>query len=161
MHTRRLASSLVLATLLAASPALAVVESIVGTWDGVLKCELLADGVTTKTKIDETVHIEAFGMGSGHSLHLVQSNLDVIALVYPDAKPGTGVITGASCLFAWDELVGGMLQGDVKTKAGSDKASMKVRLTLMDAAVGTARSCTLTAKRTSTKAPIAPGCAKP
>jgi hypothetical protein len=69
-------------------------------------------------------------------------------------KPDLGILSAASCGFASPQnLSGGILQGPVKTKAGSDKASIRTVLTFMNGAT-VAQTCLVTAKRVSTAEPV-------
>jgi hypothetical protein len=154
MHSRALA----LALLVFASPASAL-ENLTGTWEGVLKCRTLDGGETGKTK--EAVTLEVVDSGVG-GLQMELLGTDLLFIGFTVAESGNaqkGVLSSASCGFAFDNLDGGTLQADVKTKAGSPKASLKARLSLMTAAQGIARSCTLNAKRVNDAQPDIIGCA--
>ena len=158
MHsrTRALLSGLVL--LVALEPA-AAVESLTGTWEGVLRCEVLDSGATTKSKVATTLEVVDDGPG-GVRVELVSTDYLFIGFVVAQtAKPEKGVLSAASCAFGWDSLDGGTLQGDVRVKAGGGKASLRAQLTIMGLVQEIARSCTLTAKRVNKAEPDVVSCA--
>jgi hypothetical protein len=158
MRTRIPALPVGLALLLSVSPALAV-ENLTGTWEGVLKCTTLDSGTVAKTKVATVLEIVDAGVG-GLQIELVSSDILFIGFVVSQtAKPDKGALSAASCAFAFDDLDGGTLQADVKTRAGAAKATMKARLSLMGDVQELVRSCTITAKRVSTDQPDIIGCA--
>jgi hypothetical protein len=158
MRTRILALPAGLALLLFVAPASAL-ESLTGTWEGVLKCATLDSGTRSKTKVATVLEIVDSGPG-GLQIELVSSDLLFVGFVVADgAKPDKGALSAASCAFAFDELDGGTLQADVKTRAGAAKATLKARLSLMGAVQEIVRSCTITAKRVSADEPDIIGCA--
>jgi hypothetical protein len=157
MHPRSLALLPGLFLLFALAPASAV-ESLTGTWEGVLRCEVLDSGATSKSKVATTVQI--VDEGPGVSIEIVSTDyLFVGFVVAQGAKPEKGVLSAASCAFGWDNLDGGTLQGDVRVEAGGAKASLRAQLTIMGRVQEIARSCTLTAKRVNTAAPDIIACA--
>jgi hypothetical protein len=158
MNARSAAISIGLCSLLAAAPASAV-ESLSGTWEGTLKCQTLDSGTTTKTKVDQTVAIEDLGE-EGVVLNLQSTKGLFNGFVVADGKkPQNGILSAAGCGFNQPDLEGGVLQLEVKTKAGDVKASLKGDLLLMDLDEDIAESCTLTAKRVSNSVPKLPLCA--
>ncbi|HVH05653.1 MAG TPA: hypothetical protein VNE71_06615 [Myxococcota bacterium] len=158
MRTRKLGLPFALALLLSSSTASAV-ESLTGTWEGVLKCETLDSGNVTKSKVATTLEIRDFGGGSV-AVELVSTDLLFLGFVVAQgSKPERGVLSAASCAFGWDNLDGGTFQGDVRVKPGSGKASLRAQLTIMGAVQELARSCTLTAKRVNTAEPDVDACA--
>jgi hypothetical protein len=158
MRTRTLALPAGLALLLLVAPAFAL-ESLTGTWEGNLKCTTLDSGTRAKTKVATVLEIVDSGPG-GLQIELVSSDLVFVGFVVADgAKADQGALSAASCAFAFDDLDGGTLQADVKTQAGATQAKMKARLSLMGAVQEIVRSCTITARRTSTAEPDIIECA--
>ena len=157
MNPRALAlSGLVL--LGALQPA-AAAPSLTGTWEGVLRCELLDSGATSKSKVAATLEVVDDGPG-GVRIEIVSTDhLFTGFVVAKTAKPEKGVLSAASCAFGWDNLDGGTLQGDVRVKAGGGKASLRAQLTIMGLVQELARSCTLTAKRVNSAEPDVMTCA--
>jgi hypothetical protein len=151
-----LASSLVMGALLAAAPASAL-ESLLGEWEGTLKCKATAAGVETKTKLAETVRVGSFE--GNLAIRLVETNLTFLGTAIPDAQSAaTGVVSAVSCDLGVATLTGGVLRGDAKTKAGSEKASLKLELILLELPTASSRSCRLTARRVSAVPPEGLGC---
>ena len=156
MRVRNLASSLVLVSLLSAAPA-AALESLLGEWEGTLKCTTTVAGVVSKTKVAETVLIG--NLDGSLAIRLATRDLTFLGAATPDVqRETTGVVSAASCGFGVAELTGGALRGYAKTKAGSEKASLKLELILMELPAATSSSCRLTAKRVSAVPPKTPAC---
>jgi hypothetical protein len=155
----RTAIATVLGAFLAAAPAGAV-ENLTGTYEGKIKCQSLVNGVFDTFKQDLTVEILDDG-AEGVAVELVTFDPRAfIGFVVPFPKPQSGVLSAGACAFASPgNLNGGTLQGEVKTKPGSDKASVRFNVTLMDDATLTAETCLVTAKRVSSTAPTLPVCA--
>jgi hypothetical protein len=157
MSTRKAILAIGLGAALSAAPALAV-ESLTGNWEGSLKCQTLDSGTTTKPKFDQTVVISDGGV-DGIRVHLVSTKGIFEGFVVADGKkPANGQISVVSCDFSGTNLVGGVLQADVKTKAGDVKASLKGDLLLMDETNGIIESCSLSVKRVSLKGAAIPTC---
>jgi hypothetical protein len=157
MNVRSAAISFGLCGLLAAAPA-AAVESLTGTWEGSLKCDRLDTGTVTKPKVDQTVVIQDSGV-KGIAMNLVSTKGTFFGFVVADGKKAVnGKLSTASCAFNNPDLVGGVLQGDVKTKTGDVKASLKADLLLMDDENGVIESCALSVKRVSLEAGEIPLC---
>ena len=157
MNVRSATIATLLGSVLSAAPAVAV-ESLTGTWEGSLKCQTLDDGTVTKPKSDQTVVIADSGV-DGIRVHLVSTKGVFEGYVIADGKkPANGMISVASCGFNDPDLVGGVLQGDVKTKAGDEKASLKGELLLMNEENGIIESCSLSVKRVSLKGAAIPLC---
>ena len=156
MRACRITSSLVLGLLLSAVPA-AALDSLLGEWEGTLKCTTTVAGVVSKTKVAETVLIG--NVDGALAIVLTATDLTLLGSAIPDVRSdATGVVSAASCGFGVAELTGGALRGQAKTKAGSDKASLKLELILMELPTATSSSCRLTAKRVSAVPPKAPVC---
>jgi hypothetical protein len=161
MNARNLAIGIGLCcSLVSAAPAGAV-QNLTGTYEGKIRCESLeTGGAPEKAKQDVTVAI--LDGVDGVSVQVVsfsdQAFVGYVIAVGP--KPDLGILSAASCGFASPaNLSGGILQGPVKTKAGSDKASIRTVLTFMNGA-NVAQSCLVTAKRVSTAEPVGvPECA--
>jgi hypothetical protein len=149
---------LALVLLVSASPA-AAVENLTGTWEGTLKCRVLNGTTVQKTKAPVTLEIIDSGVG-GVQAELVSTDSTFVGFVVAEsAGAPKGVLASATCGFAFDDLDGGTLQADVKTKAGSEKASIKGHVAFMGVGQGTTRVCTIAAKRTSAVEPDIIGCA--
>jgi hypothetical protein len=145
--------------LLSALQPAAAVESLTGTWEGVLRCEVLDSGETTRSKVAVTLEIEDDGPG-GVRIEILSTDYLFVGFVVAQAeKPEKGVLSAASCAFGWDNLDGGTLQGDVRVKAGGGKTSLRAQLSIMGLVQELARSCTLTAKRVNTAEPDVTSCA--
>jgi hypothetical protein len=157
MNARNAIFAGLLGSVLSAAPALAV-ESLTGTWEGSLKCQTLDSGTTTKSKVDQSVVISDGGV-EGIRVHLVSTKGIFEGYVVADGKkPANGQISTASCFFNDPDLAGGVLQADVKTKAGDVKASLKGDLLLMDEENGIIESCSLSVKRVSLEGAAIPIC---
>jgi hypothetical protein len=79
-------------------------------------------------------------------------------VVAASPKPEVGIVSAASCNFDIPGYRGDMIQGGVKTKPGSHKASVKLILLTMDEEVNAALVCKVSAKRTATAAPAIDVC---
>jgi hypothetical protein len=157
MNARNAISATLLCSVLSAAPALAV-ESLTGTWEGSLKCQTLDSGTTTKSKVDQSVVISDLGV-EGIRVHLVSTKGIFEGYVVADGKkPANGQISTVSCFFNDPDRAGGVLQADVKTKAGDEKASLKGELLLMDEENGIIESCSLSVKRVSLEGAAIPIC---
>jgi hypothetical protein len=158
MHVPARTLPLALVLLAAAAPA-AAVESLTGTWEGTLKCRALNGASVLKSKVPVTLEIVDSGPG-GFQAQLVSTDLIFVGFVVPEsATSDKGAASGLTCGLSYDDLDGATLQANVKTKAGSEKASMKGRVTRMGAVQGLTSDCTLTAKRTSATEPDLIPCA--
>jgi hypothetical protein len=159
MNARNAVLAIGLGSVLSAAPALAV-ESLSGTWEGSLKCQTLDSGTTTKSKVDQTVVIGDSGK-DGIRVHLVSTKGVFEGFVVADGnKPANGQISVVRCDFDSTDptLFGGVLQADVKTKAGDEKASLKGDLLFMDEENGIIESCSVSVKRVSLKGAAIPLC---
>lgn len=157
MNARNAILAIGLCSVLSAAPALAV-EPLTGTWEGSLKCQTLDSGTVTKPKSDQTVIISDGGV-DGLLMNLVSTKGIFEGFVVADGKkPANGQISAASCDFSNDNLIGGVLQADVKTKAGDEKASLKGELLLMHEVNGIIESCSISVKRVSLKGAAIPTC---
>jgi hypothetical protein len=159
MNVRSVAIGIGLCSLVSAAPAGAV-QNLTGTYLGKIRCEsLAAGGVPDRSKQDVTVEIVHDGAGDA-SVEVVGFSVEawIGHVVSVGAKPDIGILSAASCGFASPlALSGGVLQGPVKTKTGSDKASIRFVVTVFDEA-NLAQTCLVTAKRTSTTEPTLPDC---
>jgi len=157
MNARNATIAIGLCSILSAAPA-AAVELLTGTWEGSLKCETLDSGTVTKSKVDQTVVIADGGI-KGVAMELVSTKGTFFGFVVADGKKAeNGKLSTASCAFNDPDLVGGVLQGDLKTKTGDLKASLKGDLLLMDEENGIIESCSLSVKRVSLEGAAVPPC---
>jgi hypothetical protein len=146
-----------LSLLLAAAPARAV-ENLTGTWEGTMKCAGIDNGAPAKRKQAVTIEILDDG-AEGVLLEIVPLAQRFIGFVVAASpKPEVGIVSAASCNFDIPGYRGDMIQGGVKTKPGSDKASVKLILLTMDEEVNAALVCKVSAKRTATAAPAIDVC---
>jgi hypothetical protein len=157
MNARNAIFATLLGSVLSAAPGLAV-EPLTGNWEGSLKCQTLDSGTTTKDKVDQTVVISDAGV-KGIRVNLVSTKGIFEGFVVADGKkPANGQISVVSCDFGNANRVGGVLEADVKTKPGDEKASLKGELLLMDETNGIIESCTISVKRVSLKGAAIPTC---
>jgi hypothetical protein len=158
MHVATCALPLALALLVSAVPA-AAIESLTGTWEGTLKCRVVTGKSVEKTKVDVTLEIVDSGSG-GFQAELVSTDLLFVGFVVGEsATSSKGVLSSLTCGLSYDDLDGATLQATVKTKAGSEKASLKGHVARLGAVQGIASVCTLKAKRTSAAEPDIIPCA--
>jgi hypothetical protein len=127
----------------------AAVEDLTGTYDVGIACKALDSGVRGKLK--ETSEIELLDDGSGIVFINWPGFFEFRTFLVPEgAKPERGGLAGVNCPLALDTLDGVTIAADVKTKVGSDAASLKGTLIVqhvLDAAIFT---CKIKGKRVST-----------
>lgn len=135
----------------AAAPAGAV-ENLTGTYEGKLRCRSIASGVTDKTTIPVTVEV-------GHQNDLVTIDLAGLVeaiqgyVVSAQDKPQNGVVAAASCGFDSQNLDGAVLHAEVRTKPGSEKASIQGTLIRTHPVEYQVELCSFRVKRVSTVPP--------
>jgi hypothetical protein len=141
----------------AGTPA-AAIEPLTGLYEAKVSCKGIQAGTRGKQKLE--LEIAVADLGGGQVL------LDVPGLgtfdgflVTDGAKPDGGVLSALACPLNAGNQDGGLLQADLKTKAGSDAASFKGTLVILDEAEQQSAVCKIAAKRTSTLAPKLIGCA--
>ena len=137
--------------LLAAHPAGAL-EDLSGTWQGKISCDVIDGGFVTHISAEATVYMDDGGTGSvGVSVQTVGNFFGRYGVDVGDADHA--VVQGASCGFDEADVEGAVLHADVKTKAGSTKASFSGTLIVLDGPGGSTSRCDLKLKRTSLQAP--------
>lgn len=143
--------------LLAALPA-AAVENLTGSYEAKLKCAGIDGGVKGKQKVETTIDI--VDLGGGQILFDMGAYPTGQAYVLAElAKPEQGVVSGLTCEFDADDRNGLLLRADVKTKTGSDTATLKGTLVIFEEPDAESAICKLTAKRVSTVGAKLAGCA--
>ena len=138
--------------LLLGAPARAV-EDLSGTYEGKLRCATTTAGLTTKTK--QAVSVEVVDSGTDGVLFEVVTVEDrIVGLVIEDAeKAENGILPAASCDYEAFEQVGVVARLAVRTKAGTEQASLKGTLLRANIDTATSSICTLDVKRVSTVVP--------
>jgi hypothetical protein len=142
--------------LLLGAPARAI-EKLSGTYEGKLRCETTTGGTTSKTRQDVTLQVVDLG-DDGVLFEMVGIEDRIVGLLIGDAeKAENGVLPAASCDYEAFDQVGSVARLAVRTKAGTDKASLKGTVLRSNIETGTSSSCTLDVSRVSTEVPeIAP-----
>ena len=153
----RLAGACVLILSVLGAGGAAAVEALDGAWDAKLACKGLSGAAKESYKIGadllitqpnpEVVNFSISNMGSGEGYLLSEM-----------AKPGAGLLGGMSCGLAVGNYFGFTLNAAVKTKEGSDQASLKGAIQIFDQVGGELYACKITAKRTSTTNPNLGAC---
>lgn len=145
------------AAVLAASAPAGAVELLTGVYAMKASCKAMDAGTRSKPLVAVDLAMEDLGDGfvliAGGDLPTFQG-----FVVADLAKEGAGVISAVACPLTAATQLGGVLQADLKTKSGSDAASFKGTLILLNAAFHKSWSCKIKAKRTSTTAPKLVGC---
>ena len=151
LHLRLLGFCAGLALLLGA-PARAV-GNLTGTYEGTLRCSTTTVGITSKTLQDVSVEVVDSGT-DGVLFEVVTVEDRIVGFVIEDAqKAENGILPAASCDYEAFEQVGLVARLAVRTKAGTEKASLKGALLRSDIDTATSSSCTLDVKRVSTAVP--------
>jgi hypothetical protein len=130
--------------------------SVTGTYDAKLSCRQVAAGVATKSKTEVAIEVlEA----EEDTLFRIPDVADAIVAhkAANGAKPGTSSLAGLECSFDNGDLTGAALTVDATVKPNG-KAGLKGTLIEVDETADLVRTCTVVAKRTSTAAPVNPGC---
>jgi hypothetical protein len=136
---------------LVAGPALAL-ESLSGVYDAKVKCSGIDGG--TKGKQKTTVQMAIADQGAGSLLIDFAGLQTGVGFALTDVqKPDTGTMSGVACTLLPDSIDGWTLQTFAKVKAGTDKATLKGTLIILDEAGGQAAACKLNAKRISVVTP--------
>ena len=147
---------LLLAACLGASPA-AAIEDLGGTYAAKLSCKGIAGTLRGKYKFEAELLIVQ--VDAGNVLFQLEGLPRGTGYLLSDAaKPGGGTLEAISCALEAGNYQGGALHADVKTKAGSDTASLKGTLVIYDFTLSAGNLCKLTAKRTSTTPVKLPAC---
>jgi hypothetical protein len=129
----------------------AAVESLTGLYDAKVSCKGIEAGSRGKQKLE--LEIAVADLGGGQVLLDVPGLGDFDGFLITDlAKPEGGVLSALTCPLAAGNQDGSLLQVDVKTKMGSDAASFKGTLVILDEAEAQS-AVKIGAKRTSTSAP--------
>jgi hypothetical protein len=138
--------------LLLGAPAQAV-ENLSGSYEGKLRCATTTDGLASKTKQDVSVEVVDAGT-DGVTFEVVTVEDRIVGLVIEDAqKAENGILPAASCDYEAFEQEGVVARLAVRTKAGTEKASLKGTLLRSNIDTATSSSCTLDVKRVSTVVP--------
>ena len=133
------------------------IEDLAGLYDAKVSCKGIQAGSRGKQKLE--LEIAVGDLGGGQVLLDVPGLGDFDGFLITDlAKPDGGVLSALTCPLSVGNQDGSLLQVDVKTKAGSDAASFKGTLVILDEAEAQSAVCKITAKRTSTSAPKLVGC---
>lgn len=143
------------AAVLGAGPALGL-ESLMGIYQGKLKCSGLVGGQRVKSKDD--VEVQIFDLGG--LLGIDVSGIGVLQgfATAEDQKPDRGKVSAVSCLLDAVSVQGSVLVTDVQVKPGGGKASVKGTLTRSDLAGPTVQVCSLKVSRISTAIPAITPC---
>lgn len=158
MKLRTLVPSALAALALLAAPGHAV-GSLTGTYEGKLRCETTTDGVVTRLKQD--VAIEVVDDEREVSFDVVELAQLVVGFVIVDAvKAEHGVLQAISCGYDAFDPEGVVARLSVRTKLGSDKATLEGTLVRSSFENGSSALCTLDAKRVSTEPPVVEPCVK-
>ena len=137
----------------AAAPATAL-ENLAGFWAGRPSCQGIDDGVKNRGK---EIAIGGFNDAGDGSVSIQLDNLVSIGHVEVDAaRPDQGVLAALSCDFNAVTQNGYVLHANLRTKAGSVKATLVGTLIFMNAPSGAISICDLQLERADLKAqPIA------
>lgn len=155
MRRGYLAAGLTLA--LAAGAPAGAVEPLTGIYEATASCKGIQAGSRGKQKLDLEVAME--DLGGGQVLLDVQGLGDFDGFLITDlAKPDGGVLSAVGCPVSAANPDGGVLQVDVKTKSGSEAASFKGTLIILDEGEAQSAVCKIKGKRTSTSSPKLVGC---
>jgi hypothetical protein len=134
-----------------AAPA-AAIEPLTGFYDAKANCKGIQAGSRGKQKLE--LEIAVSDLGGGQVLVDVPGLGDFDGFVITDlAKPEGGVLSAVTCPLTALNQDGSVLQLDVKTKTGSDSATLKGTLVILDEAEAQSAVCKFSAKRTVTTAP--------
>jgi hypothetical protein len=140
---------------LAMLPGLAAhaVEDLTGTYEGTLRCVTTTAGVPSKSKQAVTVEVADNG-DEGVTFEIPTVEDRIVGLVIQDAVKGEhGVLPAASCDYEAFDQEGLVARLAVRTKVGSEKASLKGTLLRTSLEDESSAICTLDAKRVSTTLP--------
>lgn len=138
--------------LLLGAPARAI-ENLSGTYEGKLRCETTTAGITSKSKQDVTVEVVDSG-SSRVTFEVIGVEDRIIGLVIEDAKKAEhGILPAASCDYESFQQAGLVARLAVRTKAGTEKASLKGTLLRSDIDTAISSRCTLDVKRVSALVP--------
>lgn len=128
-------------------------ESLTGEYDGTLSCKGIDSGNRGKFK-ETDVPIDVADLGGGEVLVDVAGLVvNFTGFVIADlAKPDSGVLSAIQCGLDDVSRDGAVMNAEVKTKAGTEKASFKATLIILNPGAAEAVICKLGAKRVSTQA---------
>lgn len=145
-----------LCALLVGAPA-AAVEPLTGVYAAKVSCKVIQQGVRGKQRGEFDVAL--LDQGGGQVVFHVEGLGDFAGFLITDlAKPNGGVLSGVGCPVSAANQDGGILQADVKTKSGSEAASFKGTLIILDQGEQQSAVCKISGKRFSTSSPKLVGC---
>ena len=132
-----------------------------GTYEGKITCQQVVAGVATKTKQDATIDV-ATGADGAVLLRITAGGAELIPTVnghlsVDAGKAGHAALAGLTCGLDFSTLAGSTVAADVVVK-GNGKASLKGSAISVDTDDDGVRTCTFSAKRTSTAKPAIDQC---
>jgi hypothetical protein len=145
---------------LLAAPAGAI-EPLGGTYDVKFTCKGIAQGVKGSYKFESELHLQALDEDD------LRFSIEQLAggsgyLLTDAKKPANGTLEAVGCnLVPEASYQGVVLHLDVKTKVGSDAASLSGTMILFDRGVNAGNVCKLKARRVNTSPVEIPACEDP
>jgi hypothetical protein len=123
MTAKRFCTLLLAAAALAANPA-AALDDLTGQYSGRFSCETTTPSENAKDTFDSTLYLD--DAGAGNAFAYINNTLLYfrLAVVSAPEKPDQGRVGGPDCNVS-PSNGGSFVQAVVKSKSGSDKASLK------------------------------------